>query len=1160
MAISENNKQFIVLIKDALEPLLAGLDSPEAFIGLVEQFGWDATIDPTQFAQIESAFNAILTIYDTLGDLVIDLENGVGDEMTVIQGIADSAKGIITAVQAFTGSPPSLAFMPFTTSGFWSEFPRQITDYMMIRLLQTKVGWLAGLFRLVGIFDIEKTTPTGTGRIPYTAYTLNWDKIPDLLTDPTGLIKETYEWDTANPFKWEKLFENVYSLLNLVRFPARFEEPSDTILDAYYSASNPMRGDVKALELPLVLEVAQNFASFAEAGIRFFPVTPTGNTNTDPNGIGLAPFAHGTLSTGTSSSVYSLGFEGGFDTNDFFRVDMRPDGLDYTLDMSVTDLHAKTIFTYAPLTPFVIIGVDGGHRVEIDKLVVSVGVRGPISDPEVMVSIGAGEEGKLRFIFQPKDGDGFINKMFGEDPLVLEFGGEITWSSKTGFGLNGNVGFDINIPINKNLGPLGFKNLNIGASAGSGSAPKINAGLGVSLKLGPFTAVVENIGASLALVEKTDGSGILGNMDIDWGFKPPTAIGLSLESDAIKGGGFLSFDYENERYVGMIELSIKDKIAVTAIGLLTTRMPDGSKGFSLLLLITAQFPPIQLGFGFTLNGVGGLIGVNRTMKLDVLRDGVRTGALESILFPENVVENANQIITDLRSIFPPEEGRFAFGPMGKLGWGTPALLDMEIGLLIELPSPVRLAILGIIRAILPDEEAALIKIQVAFLGTIDFEKKFITFDASLFDSKLLTFTLEGDMAVRIKWGDNSNFVFSVGGFHPSYTPPPLELPTMRRLTLNLINKSKLRLILTTYMAVTSNTVQFGAAVDFYAKVISKVTVKGFLRFDALFQFSPFYFIVTFEAGLAVYWKSKSVMSLYLSIMLEGPTPWHAKGRAEFKVMGIKCKLKFDETWGQNSNTSLPDVAVMPKLVEALSNKANWVAGPPAKEDKLVSLRDLDGLPPTNVVAHPDSVMSVSQKVVPLNTTISQFSNQKPSDYTWFDLKLEDENAVEFDDDDVKEEFAPASYFTLNNDQKLSRPSFEKYNGGLKVRGTDEFYSDYFREREVEFERVVMDSRYVPVYDTVCYAPKTSEFNAWVSNGSASKSALGSVKAMQSPLAPAKVNVSQAEFALVTNDELNIFEGRTAATLMEAQSILNEVLEERPELTYKLNVVPAYEIA
>ena len=57
-------------------------------------------------------------------------------------------------------------------------------------------------------------------------------------------------------------------------------------------------------------------------------------------------------------------------------------------------------------------------------------------------------------------------------------------------------------------------------------------------------------------------------------------------------------------------------------------MPDGSPGFSLLVVITAEFAtPIQLGFGFVLVGVGGLLGLNRSMNVEALAEGVRTGAV-----------------------------------------------------------------------------------------------------------------------------------------------------------------------------------------------------------------------------------------------------------------------------------------------------------------------------------------------------------------------------------------------------------------------------------------------------------------------------------------------------------------------------------------------------
>ena len=44
---------------------------------------------------------------------------------------------------------------------------------------------------------------------------------------------------------------------------------------------------------------------------------------------------------------------------------------------------------------------------------------------------------------------------------------------------------------------------------------------------------------------------------------------------------------------------------------------------------------------------------------------------------------------------------------------------------------------------------AILRLQVNFRGVIDFTQERFSFDASLFDSKLLSFTLTGDMAMRL---------------------------------------------------------------------------------------------------------------------------------------------------------------------------------------------------------------------------------------------------------------------------------------------------------------------------------------------------------------------------------------------------------------------------
>src|SRR5262249_56687750 len=214
--------------------------------------------------------------------------------------------------------------------------------------------------------------------------------------------------------------------------------------------------------------------------------------------------------------------------------------------------------------------------------------------------------------------------------------------------------------------------------------------------------------------------------------KPPTGVGLSIDAGVVSGGGYLSIDPDRGQYAGVLQLTIADFLSVTAIGLIETKMPDGSDGFSLLIIITADFGAgIQLGFGFTLLAVGGLLGLNRGMLFQPIMDGVRTNAISSVMFPQDVIANAPRIISDLQAFFPAQEGTFLIGPMAKIGWGEPTLVTLSLGVIIEIP-PGDIAILGILKLALPADELAILVLQVNFAGAIEVDKQRIYFFASLF--------------------------------------------------------------------------------------------------------------------------------------------------------------------------------------------------------------------------------------------------------------------------------------------------------------------------------------------------------------------------------------------------------------------------------------------
>src|SRR5438270_2603294 len=95
----------------------------------------------------------------------------------------------------------------------------------------------------------------------------------------------------------------------------------------------------------------------------------------------------------------------------------------------------------------------------------------------------------------------------------------------------------------------------------------------------------------------------LGVVDFAPAFQPPSGLGIVIKAGPVTGGGYIYYDEPSGRYSGVLQLEIR-RIAIKAVGILDTKLPGG--GYSFLIIMSGEFSPIQLGMGFTLNGVGGL--------------------------------------------------------------------------------------------------------------------------------------------------------------------------------------------------------------------------------------------------------------------------------------------------------------------------------------------------------------------------------------------------------------------------------------------------------------------------------------------------------------------------------------------------------------------------
>ncbi len=1135
------------------QPVIAGASDMTAARGLLFDLGY---VPPSQFKVLESLgahIDAVMAVIDEMSGITED-EIEANPELIIIQ-----AKNAVQAVTALGNDIKDIAAVLESELGgselleqtdILEKLPRRLFDYLTIRYLKEHHE---KTFTTLSLFGVIEEKATSTVANPFESRRLlrafHWELIGDLVKSPLDLLKKTIK-DNDRYFYREamQLVQDFgfslgliphykapdtdvlkficndpqveewsgYSTLDILRFPLLPDDLDSLGIDVYPIIDHA-QNNIKGLVLVLGFDPA----------IKEFDISDK---------LLLTLELSGSVANGFGIKINENG-EFKFVTDLFGSPQDALENIQFEFRARITN---KETAPGADEEKFLQLGNPDANRLEIGGFNLAFGIE---KKENTKLYIEA-ELLQGLIVLKFDEADGFISKVLGKG-IESSFEVGIGFSNSNGFYFTNSSALEIDMPTHLQLGPLEIKNLQMGIKSG-GDNIICHFASSILVTLGPLKALVNNIG--IIFPGKTAESFSF----IPIGFKPPSGIGITVDAGGIKGGGILDFNPDKEEYFGALELEFKDLFSLKAFGIINTRMPDGSKNFSLLIIITAEFTPIQLGFGFTLNGVGGLLGVNRTTRVEVLKEGVKTNTLKSILFPEDVVANINRIVSDIKQVFPPQDDHFLICPMGKLGWGTPTIITLELGILIEIPA-TGFKILGVLKALLPEENSPLLKLQVNFLGIIDFENKFISFDASLYDSSILTFTLSGDMALRIGFGDKPMFLLSVGGFHPAFKEVPDDLKSMRRITISLYDSDNARIIIQTYFAITSNTAQFGAKAELLARKGSW-NIYGFVSYDVLFQFSPFKFIADFGAGVALRRNTSVIMSIHVSGQLSGPKPWDAKGEASVSFFFFSISVPFHVTWGDaNNEAAALKEDILALLQTAINDNRNWKAEIPANNKLLVSIRSI---PESSMAVHPFGILTFSERLVPLEIEIKKFGNKLPRDASKFEIKVNDANLKS---DETREQFAPANFFEMKDAEKLSRPSFELMKSGFKITGSAQLKAPpHIVKKPVDYEFSYLGKTRKPKPDKYKYPGLF--FKSATKSAAASQAVLSHHNNRVSVNAPAKIVLKEEQYVIANVSDMKLYdEVITAASYTEALQHYNNLIIEKPELKDQLQVLAEYEL-
>ncbi|MCP4308889.1 MAG: hypothetical protein GY788_29255 [bacterium] len=1155
------------------------LDAPSATRSFLREIGVVLDNDPQSLPT-----GGLQALADALDVLVAAVEEGSPKEVvaTLVASLActvELVSGTVSFFESLDAEVPSDDHPGFAGA---PELALRLLNYAISEYLQQNASVLFEALRLTGLLELREHEQDLSKGVPaHTRRLVHWALMPGFVSDPIDHARTAYGWDSAS-FQYEALLTRLRTLLMALGVWTDIEYANTTFSVAIDDPGAPPSNMSQVLRIPLL-----DIGSETGLDIQMYPVHDAGGR---VFGLAFVTNLGGALQASVQlSDQATLSVLADAGPSAGLAIVTRPGLATDFIAGALSDDNNRL----APQPGWKVAGVvkldPGSEQLTVpvvpDILVLSLGmavaslsIESLRSGVTEVLAETAIEGGVLEI--KPSSVDSFLASLLPSDGFALTFDVAIGFSNISGFHLRGSGGLDVTVPLHDQIGPLTLESIYLAVEIRERGLGGTFAAT-VSAELGPIAVTISRLGVRIGLAPDPPTSDE--GPALDFGFLPPTGVGFAVDGGGLVGGGFIDFFPEKGRYSGALALQFGE-IGITAIGLITTGTADGSEGFSLLVSINVIFNPgIQLSMGFTLSGVGGLVGINRRLQVDVLREGLKTGALESILFPppKDVIPKAAQILSDMEAVFPAEEGRFVVGPMVRFGWGTPTVIVAELGVFFDLFDPVRIALMGQAVMSLPDPAAPLVTVNIDVLGTVDFEKKELSFQAAI-SGKTLVFELFGDIALLLTWSSQPEMALAIGGFHPAFDPPapPAIFSGLRRLGVNVNYGPVIQLGCSGYLAITPNTLQFGARVDVMIGLRDvDIGIRGFLSFDALINFSPFGFEARVGSGMSVNVAGVPLADVKLLFVLAGPAPWNIRGTASVRVLFVEIPIEFDVTFGEDGAPERDAIDPWPRLEKALRSPTCWGSQLPSSVQHVEALSDIseqpgiaddDSLVPRPLVLHPASTLEVRQNVVPLDTTLEKFGNAPVEGYDRFriaSVTLEDgcPDGVDLKFVTIDEQFARAQFEEMSDSEKLSLPSFEPMPGGITTRSSTHVKASGAMQREpVTYESIVIKSDGTST-DPKDGASSWAEARLLLSGSAAHRAARRLPRSRFANAGAGPIGTLAEKYTIVDSETLvrvvldervDVPDGRL--TRVQADQALAHQLSLHPDKAGSLIVVPEYE--
>lgn len=999
-------------------PIVRAVEDPAAARALLRELGYEIPVPGASFEEFALLLEAFLEIFDETYDQA--RSDGEVDHLALFVRLIDGARELDSAIGGI-GARLEAALTPeiMAATRLAERLPRQLADYLLVRMAERKFPVMHAALCLLGVIDErEVEAAPGPFHAPFTRRVIHWDRLGGYVDGAMPLVRQYYDWGTQN-FGYELLISNVHRLaLSLGAF-ASFGTPDPARLSLLHHGADVVTDDnadeLWTINVPLLPEAD------SPAGFEIYPVLDAAGRY-----AGLGAFVGFDPARGLSFPItddVTLNIAGADSTNLTAGLLAFPGRSFEPIGAGASERLTEFVpeFRFAPADESVVLLDTGGARFAFASFSVKAGLHEGLGGAFVEVTLD-----RCALTLSSDGADNFLKTILPAKPLSATFDLRVGFSTLHGLTFGGNIGLAVRLPTVATLGPVSLLATNISLRAASGGIA-LSFGADVRGGFGPLKIIVVDIGTSLVLKPPPGPTVKPGLHDFSIRFKPPSGLAILVSGGVATGGGSLYHDPVEELYSGAFELSFRT-ISVKAIVMLRTKV-EGAP-FALLAMVYARWPGgLELGLRFTLNAVGGMIGINHRFDHQALLDALPSGALDDILFPENPVADSRRILAALTSICPVEPKAYTLALMAELGWGSDYICALRIGVVLPLDDLRHIYLVGQVRiqCFQHMPEATRLRLICDAVGEIGFDPFSLRIDGRLRDSRFGPIGIEGQLVLMLSTGPNPRFLIAAGGFHPNFKSVPAGLPgRIDRLSVSY-EVGRFKAWLKGYFALAAGTLQFGAEVGCRYKEGS-LAFTGNLAIDALIHLNPFQFEAEVHFNVSVEYRDHELFGVHVKATLWGPDHWRIKGHGSFSILFWDVDVDFDENWGDDVMPPSEPIVLLDKATEDLQNDTYWQFDAPAAAGAVHLATSAQG---AGDAVHPLATLAYRQRRFPLGMALDRVGGSPISGPQ--SVPIPRFFAVDGSDiagEPALEPFAAGEYVDLADSARLTRPSFEPMPAGV----------------------------------------------------------------------------------------------------------------------------------